>query len=67
MANIWDWYGINIIDWGENYEEASWGNTNELNYWGIIYPFNADQSEYEADTILIRASSIKYTADQTVF
>ena len=67
MAGISDWYGINLIKWGDRYEDSDWGNTNEANSWGILYPFNADQSEYETDLSLIYASTTFYTADQTVF
>lgn len=67
MAGINDWYGINLIKWGDRYEDSHWGNTNESNYWGIIYPFNADLSNFGVDTLNILASTGNYTVDQTVF
>jgi hypothetical protein len=67
MAGITDWHGNNNKNWGDRYESSNFGNTNETNYWGIIYPFNADQSEYEVDIALILADRTDYTVDQTVF
>jgi len=54
----------NSISWGSVYSVSWWGNTNEANGWGIVYPvvagaFTADTNSYTADT------STK-TADQTV-
>ncbi len=47
---------------------VSWfGNVNEANGWGSIYPFDADGSYFRADTILVLADTTKYTADKRVF
>jgi hypothetical protein len=67
MANIEDWYGRNSIGWGESYDSSWFGNTNEPNSWGIIYPFNADGSLILADTNLISADTTQYKADATQF
>jgi len=67
MANIEDWYGRNSIGWGESYDSSWFGNANEANSWGIIYPFNADSSLILADTNLISADTTQYKADATQF
>tara|TARA_S200002703_G_scaffold120772_1_gene106602 strand:+ start:40 stop:243 length:204 start_codon:yes stop_codon:yes gene_type:complete len=67
MANIEDWYGRNSIGWGESYDSSWFGNVNETNSWGIIYPFNVDGSFILADTNLINADSTQYKADATQF
>lgn len=56
--NITDWYGNNTIGWGEAYKSSFWGNVNETNSWGIIYPDTAEGT-------VIRASSDNIEADTT--
>jgi hypothetical protein len=47
---------------------VSWfGNVNEANGWGIIYPFDADGSYLTVDTTLFSADSTTLTADATVY
>ena len=57
----------NNIDWGKIYEVSWFGNVNEANGWGIIYPFDSDGSYFRADTTLISADTNKYTSDQTKY
>ncbi len=57
----------NDIDFGYIYDISWWGAVNEANGWGIIYPFNADNSDFRADTTLVSADNTKYTADKTNF
>ena len=61
--NITDWYGNNTISWGKSYEESWWGNVNEANSWGIIYPNNAEGSFVTADSTLFTADSTFFKAD----
>ena len=58
--NITDWYGNNTIGWGESYKDSYWGNVNELNSWGIIYPNTAEGT-------VIRASSDNISSDTSIF
>jgi len=67
MANIEDWYGLNGVDWGDTYDNSWWGNVNEPSSWGIIYPFNAEGSNFRADISLILADTTIYRADATKF
>ena len=46
-----DWFR-NLIGWGDVYEVSWWGNTNEPNGWGIVYPFNSEGSFLTIDTII---------------
>jgi len=55
------------MSWGAIYPVSWWGNTNETNGWGIVYPFNADASYFTADTTLITADTTLYSADATQF
>ena len=55
------------MSYGSIYSVSYWGNTNEANGWGIVYPFNADGSSLTADSTSIRASSTTVTADATQF
>lgn len=57
----------NEISWGKIYESSWFGNTDEPNGWGIIYPFDADGSTFRADTTLVLADTNQYTADQTQY
>ena len=61
-----DWF-LNLIGWGDSYEVSWWGNVNEPNGWGIIYPFNADGSNFRVDTNLISADNNQYTSDKTQY
>ena len=40
----------NSINWGVSYQSSWWGNTDEPNYWGIVYPTDADGSFLRVDT-----------------
>ena len=57
----------NLINWGIIYLSSWWGNVNEPNGWGSIYPFDADGSNLTADTILVLADTTQLTADQTTY
>ena len=52
---------------GSIYPVSWFGNVNEANGWGIIYPFDSDGSYLRADTTLILADTTQYTADKTEF
>ena len=65
MPNLTDYYGINTISWGSSYSESHWGNANETNSWGIIYPLSAGGSSLIADTTSFKADTTSKTADQT--
>ena len=56
-----------MIGYGSIYDVSWWGAVNAANGWGMVYPFNADQSNFTADTILVSADETIYTADQTQF
>ena len=57
----------NLINWGIIYLSSWWGNVNEPNGRGSIYPFDADGSNLTADTILVLADTTQLTADQTTY
>jgi|TARA_R110000822_G_scaffold261709_1_gene386265 hypothetical protein len=57
----------NNIDYGSVYSISWWGAVNEANNWGWIYPFDADDSNFRADTTLVTADNTRYTADKTNF
>lgn len=63
MSNISDWSGSNTINWGKSYEESWWGNVNEANSWGIIYPFNAEGSFVSGDSNIFTGDTDFFTAD----
>ena len=63
MSSINNWYGENNINWGKSYSESWWGNVNEVNNWGILYPATAEGSIIYADTTLFTADMTGYTAD----
>ena len=46
------WF-INLISWGKSYEQSWWGNVNEANSWGIVYPYDAEGSNLTADSFLV--------------
>jgi len=55
------------MSFGSIYAVSWFGNTNEANGWGIIYPFDADGSYLTADTIDIGADSTLFRADATEY
>lgn len=55
------------MSYGSIYPVTWWGAVNEANGWGIVYPFNADESNFRADTTLVTSDETIYTADQTEF
>lgn len=61
-----EWF-VNLINWGKSYEVSWWGNTNESNGWGIVYPFDADGSFLRVDTTLETSDNTYITADKTKY
>ena len=57
----------NSINWGISYQSSWFGNTDEANGWGIIYPFDADGSFLRADTTILMADNTNIEADQTKY
>ena len=55
------------MSYGSIYSVTWWGAVNELNNWGIVYPFDANESNFRADTTLVTSDETIYTADQTEF
>jgi len=55
------------MSFGSIYAVSWFGNTNEANGWGIIYPFDADGSYFRADTTDETADTTLYTADKTLY
>jgi len=55
------------MGFGAIYALSWFGNTNEANSWGIIYPFDADGSFLKVDTNKIKADTTQYKADATQF
>jgi len=55
------------MSFGSIYAVSWFGNTNEANGWGIIYPFDADGSYFRADTTLETADTTLFTADKTIY
>ena len=53
------------MGFGAIYPESWWGNANEANGWGIIYPTNAGGSYLTVDTTTFKADSTTITADAT--
>ena len=52
---------------GTIYSDSWFGNTNEGNGWGSIYPFDADGSHLTVDTTLFTSDSSTLTVDATVY
>jgi len=48
------------MNWGIIYSSSWFGNVNELNGWGDVYPF-------DAGTILVFADTTKLTSDQITY
>jgi len=57
----------NTIGWGSIYAVSWFGNVNEANYWGIVYPFDADGSFLRVDTTDITSDTTLYKADATQY
>jgi len=55
------------MGYGSVYAISWFGNTNEANGWGIVYPTDADGSLLTADTTLILADTTTIKADATQF
>jgi len=55
------------MGYGSVYSVSWWGNTNESNSWGIVYPFDADGSYLTTDTTLITADTTAYKASTTEY
>ena len=55
------------MGFGTIYPVTWWGNVNEANSWGIVYPYNAEDSNFKADTTLETADTIQFTADATKY
>jgi len=55
------------MGFGSIYPLSWWGNVNEANGWGIVYPFDADGSLLTVDATLILADTTQYKADATEY
>jgi len=55
------------MGFGSIYAVSWFGNTNETNGWGSIYPFDADGSLFLASTTLVTADSTEFKADATEY
>jgi hypothetical protein len=55
------------MGFGSIYPVSWFGETNASNFWGIVYPTNADGSLLTADTTLILADTTTIKADATQF
>ena len=53
------------MGYGSIYPLSWWGNANEANGWGIVYPTNAGGSSITVDTLTIKADSTTIKADAT--
>ena len=53
------------MSWGAIYSVSWWGNANEANGWGIVYPLTAGGSYLRADNTSILADTTIYKADAT--
>lgn len=53
--------------WAIIYSVSWFGNVNEPNGWGSIYPFDADGSWFTADNTIYTVDSLYITADQTKY
>ena len=56
-----------MVGYGAIYSVSFWGNANEANGWGIVYPVTAGGSTLSADTTNIKADSTTIKADATEF
>ena len=55
------------MGFGAIYPVSWFGNANEANGWGIVYPATADGSFLTVDATAYKADSTTITADQTEF
>jgi len=53
------------MSWGAIYSESWWGNANEANGWGFVYPLTAGGSYITADQTVFTADTTLYKADAT--
>ena len=53
------------MGFGAIYPVSWWGNANEANGWGIVYPLTAGGSSLTADTTSILADTTSTKADAT--
>lgn len=53
------------MGWGAIYSSSWWGNANESNSWGIVYPLTAGGSYLTADITSILADTTLTKADAT--
>lgn len=53
------------MGWGAIYPESWWGNANESNGWGFVYPLTAGGSYLTADTIIYSADTTSIKSDAT--
>jgi len=54
-----------FMSWGSIYADSWFGNSNEANNWGIVYPSTAGGSYLTADNTLILADTTQVRADAT--
>lgn len=54
-----------FMSWGSIYSKSWWGNANEANNWGIVYPSTAGGSYLTADNTSILADTTQVKADAT--
>tara|TARA_B110000046_G_C12678644_1_gene267576 strand:- start:118 stop:285 length:168 start_codon:yes stop_codon:yes gene_type:complete len=55
------------MSFGQIYSVSFWGETNDPNGWGSVYPFDADGGFLLADSTLIKSDATIYNADNTTF
>ncbi len=55
------------MSFGSIYDESWFGNVNEANGWGIIYPFDADGSFLRVDTTRETVDDTTITVDKTLY
>ena len=55
------------MGFGSIYAISWWGNVNEANGWGSVYPFDADGSLLTVDTNTITTDTIQYRASATEY
>ena len=54
-----------FMSWGSIYADSWFGNANEENGWGIVYPSTAGGSFLTVDNTLILADTTQIKADAT--
>ena len=54
------------MSFGQIYSVSFWGETNDPNGWGSVYPFDADGGFLLADSTQIKSDATKYNADNTI-